>query len=153
MTTTESNRTTRSVSGAHVSDGSTGAGEQGIGWIVFAGIVLAVAGLMRILDAIWAFSYHGALPDSLKDGALGSDLKTYGWLWLAVGCVLILCGLGVLFGRSQIARWIGMIAAGIAIVTSAVWLPYYPVWSFVYVALGGMTLYALAAYGGPEPAA
>jgi hypothetical protein len=135
-----------------VPDESGGYGERGVGWLLFAGVTLAVAGLMRVLDAIWAFSYKGALPDNLKDGLLGSNLKHYGWVWLGVGAVLIICGLLVLFGRSQIARWVGMIAAGIGIVSSALWLPYYPVWSLVYVALGAMVLYGLAAYGGPQPA-
>ena len=36
--------------------------DRGDGWIIFAAIVLAVAGIMRIFDAIWAFRYHGVLP-------------------------------------------------------------------------------------------
>ena len=40
--------------------------DRGHGWILFAGIVLGVAGVMRIFDAIWAFRYHGAAPKTLK---------------------------------------------------------------------------------------
>lgn len=36
------------------------------GWLVFAAIVLGVAGIMRIFDAIWAFRYHGVLPENLE---------------------------------------------------------------------------------------
>jgi hypothetical protein len=28
--------------------------------------VLIIAGTLRVIDAIWAFSYHGALPDGCK---------------------------------------------------------------------------------------
>jgi hypothetical protein len=34
---------------------------------------------------------------------------------------------------------------------SAIWLvSYYPIWSLVYIALGVLVVYALAAYGGDE---
>ena len=51
----------------------------GSGWLFFAGTVLGLAGLMRIVDSIWAFRYNGALPAGLKDGVLGDNLTTYGW--------------------------------------------------------------------------
>jgi hypothetical protein len=144
MTSTETNR---SATGPSYSSDT---GEHGFGWLIFAASMLAIAGLMRVLDAIWAFSYKGALPDNLKDGVLGSNLKHYGWLWLIVGIVLIASSFLVLLRQSQIGRWVGMIAAAIAVVSSAAWLPYYPVWSLVYVSLGSLVLYALAAHGGHD---
>ncbi|HEY7137550.1 MAG TPA: hypothetical protein VIB48_21030, partial [Acidimicrobiia bacterium] len=102
--------------------------ERGGGWLFFAGTVLGLAGIMRIIDAIWAFSYKGALPENLKDGVLGSNLKHYGWAWLIVGAILIVASFLVIV-RSQVARWIGMIAAGIAAISAITWMPYYPVWS------------------------
>ena len=36
--------------------------QRGEGWSFFAAIVLGVAGIMRVFDAIWAFRYHGVLP-------------------------------------------------------------------------------------------
>jgi hypothetical protein len=50
--------------------------------------------------------------------------------------------------RSQFARWIGLIAATIAAVTAMVWMPYYPVWTLVYVGMAVLTFYALAKHGG-----
>ncbi|HEX4776939.1 MAG TPA: hypothetical protein VFW74_09215 [Acidimicrobiia bacterium] len=119
------------------------------GWLFFAGTVLGLAGLMRIIDSIWAFSYKGALPENLKDGVLGSNLTTYAWLWLGVGVVLVIASFLVLT-RSQFARWVGLIAAAIGGVSAILWMPYYPVWSLVYVALAVFVFYALARYGGPE---
>jgi hypothetical protein len=60
---------------------------RGAGWLFFAGTILGLAGLMRILDSIWAFRYDGAIPDNLKDGVLGSNLDTYAWTWLIVGVI------------------------------------------------------------------
>jgi hypothetical protein len=118
----------------------------GHGWIVFASAMLAIAGIMRVFDAIWAFRYHGKLPNDLENALFGHSLKTYGWIYLVVAIVLILCAAGVLHG-SQIARWVGIIAGGIAAISAVWWMPYYPVWSLTYVVLGVLVVYALAVYG------
>lgn len=122
---------------------------RGGGWLFFAGTILGLAGIMRIIDGIWALGYKGALPDKLQDGLLGTDLKNYGWFWIAVGAVLLLSSFGVL-ARSQFSRWIGLIGATIGGVSAMFWMPYYPVWSLVYVGIAVMVFYALARYGSRE---
>ena len=122
---------------------------RGEGWMVFAAVVLMVAGVMRLFDAIWAWRYHGAVPENLQKALFGSTLSTYGWLWLAVAIILFLAGVGVL-SRSQLARWIGVGAGAIAAISAIWWIPYYPVWSLVYIGMGVLVIYALAAYGARE---
>jgi hypothetical protein len=111
--------------------------------------VLIVAGVMRVLDAIWAFRYNGQVVDNLYKATFGHSLTTYGWIWLIVGLVLI--GSGVLLMGpatlgSGISRWIGIVAAGAAAITAVVWMPYYPVWSFIYIALAMLVIYGLLAH-------
>jgi hypothetical protein len=122
---------------------------RGQGWILFAAIVLFVAGIMRVFDAIWAFRYHGVLPENFQAAIFGHSLKTYGWVYLAVAVVLILCAFAVMSG-SQIGRWVGVTAGAIGAISAVWWMPYYPIWSLTYVALGALVIYALAAHGGEE---
>jgi hypothetical protein len=121
----------------------------GQGWLFFAGTILGLAGIMRIFDGIWAFRYDGAVPDELEDAVLGHDLDTYGWLWIAVGVLLILVSIGIM-ARSQLSRWTGYIAAVVLGVSASFWLPFYPVWSLIYVAIAVLVFYALARYGGRQ---
>jgi hypothetical protein len=123
--------------------------EKGEGWRFFAGTILGLAGLMRIIDAIWAFRYKGALSGNLKDSVLGDNIKTYAWVYLLVGVILILSSFLVL-SRSQLARWIGIAAAAIGALSAMTWMPYYPVWSLTYVIVAALVIYALAMYGGRE---
>src|SRR3954447_19148644 len=118
---------------------------RGEGWLFFAGFVLGLAGLMRIMDAIWAFRYNGTLPDKLQDGTFGDSLTTYGWIWLLVGLILILASFLVL-SRSQLGRWVGLVAAAIGAVSAMAWMPYYPVWALTYVIMAALVFYGLAAY-------
>jgi len=122
------------------------------GWIVFAAVVLGVAGIMRVFDAIWAFRYHGVLPENLENALFGTSLKTYGWIYLVVAAILILCALAVLNG-SQVGRWVGIVAGAIGAISAVWWMPYYPIWSLTYVGLGVAVVYALAAHGGKESGA
>jgi hypothetical protein len=122
---------------------------RGSGWILFAAIVLGVAGVMRIFDAIWAFRYHGALPENLEGAIFGHSLKTYGWFWLVMAAIYILCAVAVM-GGSQVGRWLGVLAAGLGAVSAMWWIPYYPIWSLAYVAIGGLVMYALIVYGGHD---
>jgi len=126
------------------------------GWLTFSAVVLIIAGIMRVIDAIWAFGYHGALPNGLKDAILGHSLKTYGWIWLILGVILIAAGALVL-GPSdrpsaEVSRWIGIIAAALAAISAIFVMPYYPVWSLIYIAIAIMVIYGLAARYGEQPA-
>ncbi len=123
--------------------------EKGEGWLFFAAIVLGIAGIMRIFDAIWAFSYHGALPENLENAIFGHSLKTYGWVYLVVGIVLIICAGGVI-ARSQISRWFGIFAGAVMAISAIWWMPYYPVWSLTYIVVGVFVIYALAIHGERE---
>ena len=126
--------------------------ERGNGWTIFAGIALLVAGVMRIFDSIWAFRYHGVLPSNLEAAIFGHTLKTYAWVYLAVGIILILAGFGVMI-QSQVSRWIGIFAAAILGISAIWWMPYYPIWSLTYIGICFFVIYALAAYGQREEVA
>ena len=41
-----------------------------------------------------------------------------------------------------------ILAGGVSSISAIWWMPYYPVWSLVYVLIGVLVVYALAAHGG-----
>jgi hypothetical protein len=120
--------------------------DPGFGWLFFAGTILGTAGVMRLFDALWAFRYDGVLPEELEGALFGTSLSTYGWVWLVVGAILIGSSFAVLF-RSQFARWIGIIAGIVLAISAMWWIPYYPVWSLIYVMSGVLVVYGLAVHG------
>jgi hypothetical protein len=120
------------------------------GWLTFSAVVLIIAGIMRVIDAIWALGYRGAVPDNLQGALLGHDLKTYGWVWLVTGVILILAGAVVMSPgdqpSAQIARWIGIIAAALAAISAMFVVPYYPFWAIIYIIIAFMVIYGLSAH-------
>jgi hypothetical protein len=123
--------------------------------LTFSAVVLIVAGIMRVFDAIWAFRYNGTVVDNLHDAIFGHSLTTYGWVWLGVGIVLILGGIAVMGGGrgavATISRWFGVVAAAVAGITAVSWMPYYPVWSIAYIGVAAAVIYGLTAHFGGEP--
>ena len=122
---------------------------EGDGWRLFAALVLGIAGIMRLFDAIWAWTYNGPLPENLQNALLGHSLTTYGWIYLVVAIILVGSSVGVMAG-SELSRWIGIFAGALLALSATLWLPYYPVWSLTYIAIGVLVLYALAVYGGRQ---
>ena len=126
------------------------------GWLTFSAVVLIIAGIMRVIDAIWAFGYHGAIPDNLQGALLGHSLATYGWIWLIIGIVLIAAGVLVLgpgdAPSAEISRWVGIIAAALGAISAMFVMPYYPVWSLLYILIAILVIYGLSAQYGEKTA-
>jgi low temperature requirement protein LtrA len=123
--------------------------EHTSGWLTFSSIILVFAGIMKLFDSIWAFRVKGNIEAVLSDATFGSNAKTYGWLWLLFGILLIVAGFGVLIG-SQLGRWFGIVAAAIAAIGTMAWMPYFSVWALTYVVLAILVIYGLAVHGGLE---
>ena len=104
---------------------------------------------MRILDGIWAFAYDGPVVNNLHSAIFGHSLTTYGILWLIVGVILIFAGFLVMNPgglAAQTARWVGIVASGLAAIIAVSWMPYYPVWSLIYIALSILVIYGLVVH-------
>ena len=63
-----------------------------------------------------------------------------------------MCAFLVLSG-SHVGRWVGIAAGAIGWISAIWWMPYDPVWSLTYVAIGALVICALAADGGNAEAA
>jgi hypothetical protein len=125
-----------------------GASMKRSGWLTFSAIVLIVVGIMRIFDAIWAFAYSGTTVNSLHGAVFGHSLTTYGVIWLLVGIILLVAGFLVVSPgtlSAEISRWVGIVAAAIGGITAITWMPYYPVWSLIYVGTAVLVIYGLVA--------
>ena len=120
-------------------------------WLLFASVILGIAGLMRIFDGIWAFGFDGEVPSELEGALLGTSMSTYGWLWIIVGAVSILSSFAIMYSAT-FARWIGIFAGALLAITAIWWIPFFPVWSFVYITMGMVVVYAAAEHAGRDNA-
>ena len=72
------------------------------------------------------------------------------WIWLIIGVILIIAGAAVLGPpdrpSAEVFRWVGIVAAALAAISAIFAMPYYPVWSLIYIAIAVMVIYGLSAH-------
>jgi hypothetical protein len=111
------------------------------GIVVFAAVMLLIAGVLDVFRGIVAIAKDDVIV-STPDYTFQWDTAGWGWIHLILGAVTVLVALG-LFQGSLWARIIGVLMAGLLILSSFLSLPYYPVWSIVLIAMGGFVIWAL----------
>ena len=124
---------------------STGhADDRGVGLVFFAGVMLLMVGFFNLIDGIAAIA-NSHLFIGNATYVLG-DLKTWGWVALILGIIQILAGGGVMVGN-QAARWVGVGAIALNSIAQLFFIPAYPFWSLLIIAVDVVALYGLCAYG------
>jgi hypothetical protein len=117
----------------------------GGGWITFAGVMIVLVSILNIIDGIAAISKSSFFVGNAH--YVFSDLKTWGWIVLAIGVLQMLVAFGVWAG-SNLARWTGIAIVSLNAIAQLLFIPAYPFWSLSIFTLDVLVIYGLAAYGG-----
>jgi len=119
---------------------------RGTGWIVFAGIVMILAGGNMFINGLWALHASSQVEKSFGDTLLfsSSNLDTWGWIYVIVGAVVVIAGFMVFF-RVAFGIWVGIIAALVQAFFAFFWIfsPYWP-GALIIIALDLAVIYALS---------
>jgi hypothetical protein len=113
-----------------------------MGGTVFAGVILilvgcfhAIAGLVAIFDDqffVVASNYTFKI-----------DTTAWGWIHLLAGILVVFAGAYVFSGATW-ARIIGMTLAALSAIANFFFIPYYPFWAVVIIALDIWVIWALS---------
>jgi hypothetical protein len=123
--------------------------EKGFGWLLFAATMLGLAGVLSVIDGIMALSRSKFY--TANSNYVFADLRTWGWITVILGALLIVAAMGVFTG-SGFARWFGILMAGVSAIGlfGSPTAQSYPFWSLILFALDILVIYALAVYGGKK---
>ena len=116
-----------------------------VGWTVFAAVLLMLAGVFQFFAGLTALLGDDILVVG-EEYVFQFDLTTWGWIHVAVAVVLFLTGLG-LFAGNTLARVIGVIVAALAMIVNFAWLPWYPIWGVIMIAVSAAVIWALTVHG------
>jgi hypothetical protein len=119
--------------------------KSGSGWIAYASLMLGLVGIFNVIDGIVALSRSKFyVADATY---VFGDLRTWGWIVLVGGTLLVIAALYVSTG-SQMARWFGVAMASINALIQLSFLPSYPLWGLSAFTMDILVVYALIVYGG-----
>jgi hypothetical protein len=116
-----------------------------VGWALFAAIMLMIGGMFQIIAGIAAIIEDDFFVAGQK-WVFEFDVTTWGWIHVILGVLLLLVGAGILTGNVA-ARTVGVIIAGLSAIATFAYLPYYPVWAIIVIAIDVAIIWALTAHG------
>ena len=113
------------------------------GWVRFGGVMMTIIGAFAALEGIVAL----ALPTTYfsADGTvLAISFSGWGWIHLILGVLVLATGVSLL-GRDapSWARGTGVVLVAVNMLVQLAWMPAYPLWSIILLALDVFVLYAL----------
>jgi uncharacterized membrane protein HdeD (DUF308 family) len=117
---------------------------RGYGWVLFAGVMLAILGTLNLIDGIAAVSNSTFFVDEAK--FILSGLNTWGWVLIVMGVVQGVTAIGV-WVRTPGVRWVGVTIAALNAIAQMFFIAAYPFWSMLLFTLDVLVIYGLVAHG------
>ena len=117
-----------------------------VGWVYFAAAMLVVGGIFHAIEGLVALFKDDIFAVGSNGLVVSVDYSAWGWAYMAIGVALILVGLALFAGQLW-ARIVSVILAALSAIGNFLFIPAYPVWCLVVIALDVMIIYALCAHG------
>jgi len=117
---------------------------EGHGLIVFASVMLVILGFFNLIYGIAAIANSHVFVANAH--YVFGNLRTWGWITLILGVLQLLAAAGVVMGN-QLARWFAVAVLGLNAIDQMFFIPAYPFWSLVIIAVDIVALYGLCVYG------
>jgi hypothetical protein len=117
-----------------------------VGWAYFAAFMMMLLGILQGiagLAGIFKDTFYVVSQNSL----LAFNFKTWGWINLILGIVILLAGLELLRGAMW-ARVVAVILAIFSFVANMGFVDAYPIWSITMMVVDVFIIYALTVHGG-----
>jgi hypothetical protein len=118
------------------------------GGITFAACVLTIIGFFQIIAGLVAI-----IDDEFfvvaRNYTFELDTSAWGWIHLLIGILLVITGFG-LFARSAWAGVAAIILAMLSAIANFFFIPYYPFWAILVIALDIWVIWALTRPGAIE---
>jgi hypothetical protein len=120
---------------------------QGGGLIFFAAVLLVIVAFFNIIDGISAIANSHVFVANAH--YVFANQHAWGWITLIIGVLLQFAAAGIVTGN-QLARWFAVAVVGLNAIDMMFFIPAYPFWALVIIAVDVVALYALCAYGSRE---
>ena len=115
------------------------------GLIVFAGVAMVMIGAFHAFMGLVAL-FNDDFYVAGQKWIFEFDLTTWGWIHLIGGIAVVAAGFFV-FAGAVWARPVGIAVAAISALLNFMWLPYYPLWTIIIIALDVLVIWALSVHG------
>ncbi|MET8687730.1 hypothetical protein ABZV77_26305 [Streptomyces sp. NPDC004732] len=123
------------------------AGRLAVTTVVFSVCVLTIVGSYHAI-AGFAAIIDDAFFVELDDYPYALDVTAWGWLHLIMGMIVLAAALTLLSGHLW-SRAVGVVVAALSALECFFFVPFYPVWCVVMIALDVLVIWSLVRYARP----
>jgi uncharacterized membrane protein len=116
-----------------------------LGGVTFAACVLTLVGTFQIIGGLAAI-INDDFFINVRNYSFDVDTTAWGWIHLLLGILLVVTGFG-LFGRSAWAGVTAIFLASLSAVANFFFIPYFPAWSILVIALDVWVIWSLTRPG------
>ncbi|BDT86901.1 hypothetical protein IU485_00275 [Nocardia cyriacigeorgica] len=114
------------------------------GTSIGASILLLTVGVLSILQGISAVAEDQLFVVGIEY-VYEFDTTTWGWIHIVLGIVLVISAIGLMSGTTW-GRVAAVTIAALSIIANFLWLPYYPLWSILIIALNIVVIWAVTTW-------
>jgi hypothetical protein len=115
-----------------------------VGFAFFAGAIMILIGIFHFFEGIAAIAEDEFFVVG-REYVYDIDVTAWGWIHLIGGIIIVAAGIGVYSGAAW-ARIVGILLAGLSAIGNFFFIPYYPAWSILIIALDIAVILALTAF-------
>ena len=113
-----------------------------IGGTVFAGVIMILVGCFHAIAGLVAI-FDDQFFVVASNYTFKVDTTAWGWIHLLGGILVVFAGAYVFSGATW-ARIVGMTLAALSAIANFFFIPYYPFWAIVIIALDIWIIWALS---------
>jgi hypothetical protein len=117
---------------------------RGYGLVLFAAVIVLVVGCFNLIYGIAAIANSHVFVANAH--YVFANQRTWGWITLIIGVLQLLAAGGMLAGN-QVARWFAVAVLGLNAIDMMFFIPAYPFWALMIIAVDVVALYGVCAYG------
>lgn len=115
------------------------------GGVVLAATMMIMIGVFQVFEGLAAIiddEFFVQLPNYAFD----VDVSAWGWIHLVLGAIVAVAGFYLLAG-SSVAAMTAIMLAGLSAVANFFFIPYYPFWALLIIAIDVFVIWAIAKSG------
>jgi hypothetical protein len=116
-----------------------------VGFTVFAAVMMITVGAWQALQGLIGI-FENEFYVQTRNYLFELDATSWGWIHLVLGVIVAFAGFGLLSGQTW-ARVVGITLAALSATANFLFIPYYPFWSILIVAVNVLVIWALTAHG------
>ncbi len=117
-----------------------------VGWIYFAGFMLILLGFFHILAGVVSLFKNDILVHTASGSTWVFNTTAWGWIHIAGGALAWLAGSALMRGQTW-ARVLTVIIVVLSALANMAFVPIYPVWSILIIAVDILIIYAVSVHG------